>query len=54
MIEFQFFPLIGLVIGADYINSDLEQEYNTSLKKHSLTIYLFLFGVSINWYKDED
>lgn len=54
MFEIQFFPLVGLVIGADYINSDIDESVEYLDKKHSITLYVFLVGVTFSWYTAYD
>ena len=50
MFELNFFPLWGLVLGADYLNDEMEEIQFTEEKVHTISIYLLMVGVQIKWF----
>lgn len=52
MFELGFYPLYGLVFGIDYFNDEMENVQISDEKRHSLTIYLLLIGISVSWYSE--
>jgi len=55
MFEIRFFPIYGVAAGVNYwdtyMDYDLEDFKEDGESVHILQILLFLFGVSVIWYK---
>ena len=54
MFELAFYPIYGAAIGAEYTNDEIENVQLNDEKKHSLNIYILLFGIMINWYTERN
>lgn len=52
MSEITFYPLMGLVFGVNYYNSEMDDIDEGMFKKHTVEVFLFLFGINFNWYTD--
>ena len=53
MFEFQFFPVYGFVVGVNYWDSTMDDdEVNENDTQHMIQFFVFIFGLSIIWYKD--
>ena len=52
MFELSFYPLFGFVFGADYFNDEMEEVQISEEKRHTITIYLFIIGLSVSWYNE--
>ena len=53
MFEFQFFPVYGFVVGVNYWDSTMDyNEVNEKDTQHMVQFFVFIFGLSIIWYKD--
>jgi len=53
MFEFQFFPVYGCAVGVNYWDSTMdENELNEKDTQHMVQFFVFIFGLSIIWYKD--
>jgi len=49
-----FFPIYGLTIGINYIDSDLQGlERTDGMREHVFQILFFVFGFNIIWYSYE-
>jgi|DEB0MinimDraft_6_1074348.scaffolds.fasta_scaffold02460_13 hypothetical protein len=49
MAEISFYPLFGLVFGADYYNDEMDELQLSDEKVHTFTIYLLLVGLQFRW-----
>lgn len=49
MIELNFYPLFGLVLGADYFNDEMENVQVFDDKIHTITLYLLVIGIQFRW-----
>ena len=54
MFELSFYPLYGIVAGVDYISPDDSVSIEEPYKKHSLNFFIFLIGITINWYTADE
>lgn len=54
MLEVNFYPLYGLVIGFDYFSDEMEEIQVSDDKRHNFTIYLLLIGISFLWYSERN
>ena len=53
MFEFQFFPVYGFAVGVNYWDSTMDDdEVNVNDTQHMVQFFVFIFGLSIIWYKD--
>ena len=53
MFEFQFFPVYGFAVGVNYWDSTMDDdEVNENDTQHMIQFFVFIFGLSIIWYKD--
>ena len=53
MFEFQFFPVYGFAVGVNYWDSTMDDdEVNENDTQHMVQFFVFIFGLSIIWYKD--
>ncbi len=53
MIQIDFFPLYGFMIGIVYTNEDIEEcEEPRDDLRNTIQIFLGLFGVNIHWFTD--
>jgi len=51
MIQVDFFPIYGVMVGINYSNEDIEMiEVIGDDKRHTLQFFLFLFGFNIHWF----
>lgn len=50
--EITFYPLMGLVFGVNYYNSEQDSVETLEYKRHTLEVFLFLVGINFNWYTD--
>ena len=50
MFELNFYPLWGLVLGADYFNDEMEEIQFTEEKVHTISIYLLMVCIQIKWF----
>lgn len=51
MIQIDFFPIYGAMVGINYSNEDIEQiEVVADDKRHTLQFFLFILGFNIHWY----
>ena len=49
-----FFPIYGLTIGINYIDSDLQGlERTDGMREHVFQILILVFGFNIIWYSYE-
>ena len=49
-----FFPIYGLTIGINYIDSDLQDVQRTDgMREHVFQVLLLIFGFIIIWYSYE-
>jgi hypothetical protein len=49
-----FFPIYGITIGINYIDSDLQGlERTDGMREHVFQILFFVFGFNIIWYSYE-
>lgn len=55
MLQLDFFPIYGIMIGVNYSNEDLEQiEVVADNKRHTIQFFFFLFGINIHWFTDNE
>tara|TARA_R100001440_G_scaffold36558_2_gene55667 strand:+ start:2157 stop:2318 length:162 start_codon:yes stop_codon:yes gene_type:complete len=52
MNEITFYPLFGLVFGGNYYNSEMDDVDEGAFKKHTIEVFLFLFGINFIWYTE--
>jgi|11BtaG_2_1085332.scaffolds.fasta_scaffold00241_7 hypothetical protein len=50
--EVTFYPIMGLVLGANYYSSETDDIDLGVFKKHTIEIFILLFGININWFTD--
>lgn len=53
MFEIEFFPLYGFTVGFNYSNDDhlgIDEEKDF---KHTIQVFIGIFGFNINWYIDK-
>lgn len=51
MIQIDFFPIYGFMVGINYSNEEIEMiEVVADDKRHTLQFFLFIFGFNIHWF----
>lgn len=51
MLQVDFFPIYGGMIGINYSNEDIEQiEVVADDKRHTLQFFFLIFGMNIHWF----
>ncbi len=50
--EITFYPLMGLVFGVSYYNSEMDDIDEGMYKRHTVEVFLFLLGINFNWYTE--
>ena len=51
MLEIDFFPIYGLIVGINYSDEDIEQlDFVADNKRRTIQIFLLIFGFNINFY----
>ena len=53
MFEIEFFPLYGFTVGFNYSNDDLLDINEEKDFKHTIQVFIGIFGFNINWYIDK-
>ena len=53
MFEVEFFPLYGFTVGFNYSNDDLLDINEEKDFKHTIQVFIGIFGFNINWYIDK-
>lgn len=52
MIEVNFFPIYGAMIGVNYWNEEMSEYENLNEDtQHTLQFLILIFGININWYE---
>ena len=54
MFEVGIYPIYGAAIGAEYSNDEIDNVQLDDDKKHTLNVYILLFGIMINLYTERD
>ena len=53
MIQIDFFPIYGTMIGINYSNEELEDiEVVADDKRHTIQIFFLIFGMNLHWFTD--
>lgn len=53
MIQIDFFPIYGAMVGLNYSNEDIELiETVAEDKRHTLQFFIVLIGMNVHWYTD--
>tara|TARA_B100001059_G_scaffold97789_1_gene97208 strand:+ start:1753 stop:1914 length:162 start_codon:yes stop_codon:yes gene_type:complete len=53
MFEVEFFPLYGFTVGFNYSNDNILEINEEKDFKHTIQVFIGIFGFNINWYIDK-
>jgi|DEB0MinimDraft_10_1074344.scaffolds.fasta_scaffold259626_2 hypothetical protein len=55
MLQLDFFPIYGFMVGVNYSNEELEEiEVVADDKRHTLQLFFFVLGLNIHWFSKNE